>query len=514
MKKRIGIILISILLIVSSLVIVYPIKALIVSSDTLYVGGTGPGNYTRIQDAINASSNGDTIFVYNGIYYENIVIDKPLSLKGKDKNLCVIDSREEGEIILTINSSQVTLDSFTIINGSCMPFSLTSDGIRANSVDNLKISNVIFTDCYKAIRLIDSTNVIIENCKFYNNNEDSIVGDISEDLVIRNCFINNTGLIKQGGWYRPGGITITCAENGVLNFKIYNCTIRNIVGWGISIKGEYGNSEVFSNNIDNASNYGIYIYGESYFDIHNNLIKGCEANEIDVRLSPKVSNNKIIQNNIILNEFDELLAGISILSSNSVRVINNSIQTNKKYGIMIRNSSYNILEGNTIDGFHEYGIELYPNCTDNIIKNNNINHSHFYNIGISNCCNNNILGNNLTKADYLAIYITSSNDNNIEMNNIYNNQNGLIITNSRHNIIKNNNFIYNNQNAYIQHSLQMHTFLFANDKFKGNYWDDYSGYGPKKINASLTILFPLLDRTVFLDYFKYDWYPAKEPYNI
>ena len=36
----------------------------------LYVGGSGPGNYTRIQDAINASSDGDTVFVLNRIYYE------------------------------------------------------------------------------------------------------------------------------------------------------------------------------------------------------------------------------------------------------------------------------------------------------------------------------------------------------------------------------------------------------------------------------------------------------------
>ncbi len=36
----------------------------------LYVGGTGPNNYTRIQDAIDNASDGDTIFVYSGIYYE------------------------------------------------------------------------------------------------------------------------------------------------------------------------------------------------------------------------------------------------------------------------------------------------------------------------------------------------------------------------------------------------------------------------------------------------------------
>ena len=43
----------------------------------LYVGGSGPGNYTRIQDAINDSSDGDTVFVYSGHYAEHLVIKIP-----------------------------------------------------------------------------------------------------------------------------------------------------------------------------------------------------------------------------------------------------------------------------------------------------------------------------------------------------------------------------------------------------------------------------------------------------
>ena len=44
----------------------------------LYVGGSGPGNYSKIQDAINASSNGDTVFVYDDSspYLENLIINK------------------------------------------------------------------------------------------------------------------------------------------------------------------------------------------------------------------------------------------------------------------------------------------------------------------------------------------------------------------------------------------------------------------------------------------------------
>jgi len=45
----------------------------------LYVGGSGPGNYSKIQDAIDNASEGDTIFVYNGTYNEQINVNKPFN---------------------------------------------------------------------------------------------------------------------------------------------------------------------------------------------------------------------------------------------------------------------------------------------------------------------------------------------------------------------------------------------------------------------------------------------------
>ena len=62
------------------------------SSETLYVGGSGPGNYTKIQDAIDDASDGDTVFVFSGIYNEFLSIDKSIQLIGEDKNTSIINA--------------------------------------------------------------------------------------------------------------------------------------------------------------------------------------------------------------------------------------------------------------------------------------------------------------------------------------------------------------------------------------------------------------------------------------
>ena len=55
------------------------------NGNTLYVGGDGPGNFTRIYKAIDAASDGDTIFVFNGTYNECFTVDKSVILMGEDK---------------------------------------------------------------------------------------------------------------------------------------------------------------------------------------------------------------------------------------------------------------------------------------------------------------------------------------------------------------------------------------------------------------------------------------------
>ena len=99
----------------SAFTIFYPIEKCSASANTLYIGGSGPGNYSTIQDAIDMASVGDTVFVYSGLYYENLIVNKTIDLIGINKETSIIDGNGSGDVV-KITSDFVNIKGFTIQN--------------------------------------------------------------------------------------------------------------------------------------------------------------------------------------------------------------------------------------------------------------------------------------------------------------------------------------------------------------------------------------------------------------
>jgi len=162
---------------------------------TLYVGGSGPNNYTKIQDAINDSSDGDTVFVYNGTYIEDLIVNKSIYLFGENRNTTIIQCEEEIGFFFNVVADNVTICGFTINSG--WPWSFQFDEVS----DGTFFKNNINPAYGIGINLFNSERLNVSN-NFLNGGKISI-------LRGRNCVIENNIIANINGMNRQSsGIAI------------------------------------------------------------------------------------------------------------------------------------------------------------------------------------------------------------------------------------------------------------------------------------------------------------------
>jgi parallel beta-helix repeat protein len=250
-------------------------------SNTLYVGGSGSNNYTKIQDAIDDAVDGDTVFVYGDTYYENITINKSINLIGEDRNATVIVCESPPSVIyVSADADYVNISNFTI-KGS----SWTYGGIGLEGSNNNTITNNNIYNCGIGLYLYDSdNNFLVENYLSYN--EDGIIIDYSDNNYIFNNKLSNNDC----------GVCI--AYKSTLN-TVTNNDISNNMDDGLFIHASYQNT-VNNNNISRNNN-GIRIdnkYSYSNVIIMNHIYMNFDYG---IRIDEDCLNNIIYNNNILFN---------------------------------------------------------------------------------------------------------------------------------------------------------------------------------------------------------------------
>ncbi len=192
------------------------------NSNTLYVGGTGPNNYTRIQDAINDASDGDTVFVYSGTYYENIIIDRSINVIGEDKMTTIIDGSGSDRVVKIV-ADMINMGGFTIQNGGIWAGVLISSSSNIIITENIIIRNKWGIGLDNSDSSTISYNTISDNDDygiFLHNHSDG-------NSIIDNTISNNrcgTSLVWSdsntiaGNTFTDNGAgisLISCMKNGI-----------------------------------------------------------------------------------------------------------------------------------------------------------------------------------------------------------------------------------------------------------------------------------------------------------
>ncbi len=226
----------------------------------LYVGGSGPNNYTKIQNAIDNASDGDTIFVYDysSPYYENIVVYKSIIIMGENPTITTIDGNYS-ECTIIVNASYVYIIGFRIINGNL-------SGIKLwNSEGCSIINNKIEMNKRYGISLIESCNNYIDaNVINVNDNGLKISSKSNFNTIEGNIIENNFN-----------GIYLESSSENIIKA---NEIIDNEYGIKLHSKSRYN---LIEKNIISNNNLGIFLGGTIYPTFFFNiLLDGSTHNEI------------------------------------------------------------------------------------------------------------------------------------------------------------------------------------------------------------------------------------------
>ena len=305
-----------------------------VLAGSIIVDPNGSGNYEKIQEAVNASTDGDTIFVWAGTYNESVKINKQITLIGNGSSCTTINGGRAGDVV-HISGNCVTISGFKIM------FSTVSYPYGAGV-------------CFSS-----ATNSTVSDCYFYSNFYGISMFDSRKNVVKDNSILSNIyGIYMERS-----------SANRIENNDCINNSFEGIYGC------ESSNRNELVKNTCNYNNYGIYFHESFLNEIEYN---DCSWNgDTGIRLF--LSDENIVYNNTC--NFNTAGIGIGQIDSNMIIVYDNI------------NSSRNIVNNNTISYNTFVGIVLYRYCTKNTFMYNYISHNKF---GIRlNASNRNVFMENI-----------------------------------------------------------------------------------------------------------------------
>jgi parallel beta-helix repeat protein len=372
-----------------------------VEARTLYVGGSGGDNYTKIQDAINDADPGDTIFVYSGTYNEDISVFKSLTLIGENR----ISTKVRGsglQDVIIVTRDGVSITGFTVENSG---YSLGFSGIRLFFVQNCRVTDNIAFDNYNGITAWYSDGNIVQN-NIASNNLNGIYLEFSRGNRIADNHVANNSV----------GIYPFMSEDTTITDNTISDNLRGIFLWNSA-------SSVLTNNVMTGG--GIYVEGD--------VLKAWNTHDIDT--SNTVDGRLVRYWKNATGGTVPLNAGQVILANCMDVVVENQDINNVFAGINVGFSSYTTISDNDVWSNYYAGIHL-SHSNNNEIKRNDASNSGNAGIYLMLSEGNTVTENTASSNDRSGIYLDASDRNTITDNNLsLNGQPDIHLSTSHHNTI-------------------------------------------------------------------------------
>lgn len=284
--------------------------------------GTIDYPFQNISDGVYNAKSKDIIYVLNGTYYEQVIIDKSLYLSGQDKEGVVIDAAYNDHSMI-IESSNVKIERFTIKN---------SGGYKENSgifikQDGCEISNCILYRHRVGVYVLNADNTNINNCTFHTTGK-GVVFEESTNSEINSCEFayNGIGLLYQ-----------VCSNIKFISSYAHENTIPILFNFSSDIK--IADSAICDNN-DNGG--GVFVYHSNNVNVNNcNVLHSGAGFKI-------VDSTDMIFTNCNTEYITHFTFWINENSKN-INISSCNIKNNFRYGIHIEDSCLTVTNSNLYD---------------------------------------------------------------------------------------------------------------------------------------------------------------------
>lgn len=195
--------------------------------------GTIEHPYRNITSALKNALEGYTIYVRNGTYVENLLINKSVSLIGEHTDLTIIDG-SGNENVVVITAENVTVRNFTVRNsgGDAM-----NCGILLNYSSRVVISyNKIMQNTNGISLRFSSNNIVLNNTISFN-----VLNGLSLHYSSSNTISDNTISYNTNA-----GIYLLSSSNNMISG---NTVFSNYYGIHLTLSGE---NIIYHNNFNNT----------------------------------------------------------------------------------------------------------------------------------------------------------------------------------------------------------------------------------------------------------------------
>ncbi len=309
--------------------------------EDIIVDGSGCGDHTSIQAAVDAAAEGTTIVIRNGTYIENINVGKSVTIISESRNPLdvIIRPFDVEKNLITINADNVTLGGLTVTG--------------ANSS--------------KAISLYESTNCLINNTIVESNEYGIYLNNSDSNKVINNTLKSNDLI----------GLCLFESDNNTISFT---SSLNDFIGFDLV---RSSNNNISQNVIEDDRAYGIYLHELS----HDNIIFN---NTIDHTYSFEPSGSTILSSESMYpvsqeaaKEFDLYtveyfeqgpVPDISAEDTSLSSTVTDESGVASGIGLFLnKHNTGNLITGNIVENSLIYGLCLGESSSGNTIYDNYFN---------------------------------------------------------------------------------------------------------------------------------------------